>query len=244
MWKRSMILAFLFALAGLPEWVMAAGSSNVNMIGFSKNGRYVAYEITFYDDMAGSGYKKVRFVDVPANRFVQTVTVWDQNDRPGNDENKIQKQIDHYLLKYRIVLGNTGERLFQDETFANPTHYQLPNALTKVVRNVSIRNFKRKASNNTYQIILKEIKSNSTHCKSRLQNSRKTKIFELSMIQQDSLKILQKDTKLFKSRQCPFAYGIHQIIQYDDKICVFLDSWTPGSEGPNVRKLIVTGNLP
>ncbi len=243
--KKNTILCVCIFTFIFPAISFAAGYSSIKTIGFSNDGRYFAYETTFYDDMEGSGYRKIICVDVAANHFVKTIVIWDGNEKTWNTEYpNIQNQVNQMLDRYKITFGNTGKPVYQDNTFLNPLNYQKPDSKKKITRNIKFSHPSGKKKNMDYQLILQEFQVKQSNCSQLAQNHTHPKILALAVINQESIKILQKDKRLFPSRQCPYAYGIYQVYIHRDKIAVFLDSWTMGSEGHNIHKLIVTGTLP
>lgn len=69
------------------------------------------------------------------------------------------------------------------------------------------------------------------------------KIFTLSVRAGSRVVVLQNDTELPKSRGCPFSYGIDHARMKGDRIAVFIRYSTPGYEGPDTRQIVVTGRL-
>ncbi|MEQ1644346.1 MAG: DUF2259 domain-containing protein, partial [Pyrinomonadaceae bacterium] len=58
-----------------------------------------------------------------------------------------------------------------------------------------------------------------------------------------ALQILQKDTSVPEARNCPFGYRIEQVYFYNEGIVVFLNVFSQGFEGPDMRYMAVTGVL-
>jgi len=44
-----------------------------------------------------------------------------------------------------------------------------------------------------------------------------------------------------KVRSCPYGYCIEQVYFYKDKLAVFLNMFSQGFEGPDMRYIAVTG---
>jgi predicted secreted protein DUF2259 len=58
------------------------------------------------------------------------------------------------------------------------------------------------------------------------------------------LQILQKDGDVLpKARNCPFGYKIEQVYIYEGKIAVFINVFSQGFEGPDMRYMVVTGKI-
>ena len=53
--------------------------------------------------------------------------------------------------------------------------------------------------------------------------------------------VLQRDATLPPSRGCPINYGMQYVYLYKTNIAVFLDYYTTGFEGPDMRYLVATG---
>ena len=45
-----------------------------------------------------------------------------------------------------------------------------------------------------------------------------------------------------ESRNCPHTYSIQNVYVYENRVAVFLNVYTTGFEGPDMRFLAVTGN--
>ncbi len=74
----------------------------------------------------------------------------------------------------------------------------------------------------------------------------KAKKFTLKLTLPDgkSVQTLQADDKLPESRGCPLDYRIQDVYFYEEKkLAVFLNLFRPGFEGPEVRYLVVTGQV-
>ena len=58
------------------------------------------------------------------------------------------------------------------------------------------------------------------------------------------LQVLQKDGPLTPaSRHCPYGYHIEQVYFYKDRLAVFINMFSQGFEGPDMRYMTVTGLL-
>jgi predicted secreted protein len=58
------------------------------------------------------------------------------------------------------------------------------------------------------------------------------------------IQILQKDgPSVPQSRHCPYGYHIEQVYFYKDRLAVFLNMFSRGFEGPDMRYMAVTGLL-
>jgi predicted secreted protein len=70
-------------------------------------------------------------------------------------------------------------------------------------------------------------------------------IYKLGLSLKDQLKdksiALQRDMTLPASRGCPIHYAIQHVYIYQNNIAVFINSYTTGFEGPDMRYLGITG---
>ena len=58
------------------------------------------------------------------------------------------------------------------------------------------------------------------------------------------IQVLQKDGAAFpKSRNCPYGYHIEQVYFYKNRVAVFMNIFSQGFEGPDMRYMAVTGLL-
>jgi len=53
--------------------------------------------------------------------------------------------------------------------------------------------------------------------------------------------VLQKDTDIPAVRKCPYGYHLEKVYFYKDRLAVFINMFSQGFEGPDMRYMAVTG---
>jgi len=207
--------------------LIAGDNSQLNVIGFSSQGDYLAYETFGVYDGSGTPYANFFVVDTNKNDFVVISRLTGEpNENIAIFRNENLKKIEKKLQTYQIEKENLGVLRI---------HYTIYDQLVDTHKARFIIPF-----HNTYDIILNEyILENDPDTTSPV------KIFTLILKNNaGDKKTLQKDTSLPKSRGKVFSYRIERIYTYNKNvIAVFLNAYSPGFEGPNMRYLIVTGSI-
>ena len=232
----ALFLAFLL----LPGAVLGGDTSQVKVIGFSKDGRYMTYLRYGIFDGSGQPYADLFFIDVPRNDFVKP---WVIKVRGGEDDSDagfeklstVQKRAlmkgESPMWKYGIRQYFTAEDIIYRTQGTNKNGvFEMEFATDKL--DLLLRLKPRKAPNPPCEDLFGP-----------------PLIFNLSISdayegKNPKFKILQKYKKLYKSRGCVFSYAFNKLLVFIHRIIVFIDASTPGFEGPDVRQLVVTGTLP
>lgn len=175
------------------------------------------------------------------------------------------------MRKFRIVRGNTGEQivahLLGDMSFVKPVereHYFYESGknepVDKLVTDYEGAFIRRETTEIEKVIFSAGIDSYNQNTEefyelslipSIIQTGYCSGEYKFEMMLQDNtghraheLQILQKDTDVLpKSRSCPVGYKIEQVYIYQNKIAVFLNVFSQGFEGPDMRYMVVTGEI-
>lgn len=251
--KNHLLLFAFSAFLLLPVNVFAGDYAALNFIGFSKDGKYLAFEEYGTQDGSGFPYANIYIVDAEKNSYPvapvrkmfdeSSMKVFDESKIPGEDQmrQKAKTAAAANLRKFRIIPGNTGRlvvaRLLTDLDLEKLEPNEESN--TQTVRFVEERlsNY----AGNPFELRLTTAKANSKRCEDYYQTTLK---FELGLKTNGDAteNILQKDTTLPGSRGCPHDYSIQNVYLYENRIAVFMNVYTQGFEGPDMRYLVVTGN--
>lgn len=202
--------------------------SEFELIGFSGNGRFAAFERFGVTDGGGFPYCEIFIVDVAANDYVVApIKILDQGNEFGEDisdletvRSRVSNLAASSLSDYGIVKGNRGIDVLARGTGSAPT---VPFQYDE----------------KSYTLELKQIETEQECWPAGL-----ARFFELSLTGPSQSVMLQKDSAVPKSRECPYTYSIVGIWCYKTSIAVFIQYETPGFEGPDTRQIIVTGNFP
>jgi predicted secreted protein len=206
--------------------------TELDIIGFSTEGDYLAYEVSGWDTDSNRAFSLIQIVDIDKNDFVaEDFLAEAENGKAKLDSGVLResayRQANTTLQQYRIVAGNKGTLVYEQSR-------------TAVVQEVVFSTAGAKAPEQQYRLVITPRTVDSSSCDHLAAAGRTAKIFTLSLYMGQRGKILQRDTVLFRSRNCPYDYGIYRIYTFDKKLAVFLHSFT---SGPNVYKLIVSGTL-
>ena len=77
---KKTILTLIFVTGTLSAWGYTRTS--LELLGFSEDGAYLAFQISGYEDGSGEGFSLIRIVDTAANEFV-TEDIADRGTESG-----------------------------------------------------------------------------------------------------------------------------------------------------------------
>lgn len=237
------ICSILLALLILSVNLYAGDYANLNFIGFSGDGKFLAFEEYGIQDGSGFPYSNFYFVNVEKNSFAAP-PVFVRIDKEMATEmaarNKAQLLAAKKLRELKIIKGNIGKHVIShsinDLTLEEETN---ANAASVVRFAAEIGSMYRKGF---YELSLKPVLTKTKDCEAF---EKETFRFELSLKdkENETTKFLQKDTELPKSRGCALDYRIQDVYLYKNNIAVFLNVFKLGFEGPDMRFMAVSGKL-
>jgi predicted secreted protein len=237
--------AKLFVLAALVilmfgSIVRAGDYATLNFIGFSQDGKYLAFEQYGVQDESGFPYSSYYFIDVAKNAFaVPPVQVRIDNELATQKQARTRAKLRSAatLRRLRIVSGNTGQltvaRMLTDLSLEHPG-----SGKPQRVNFAEIVDSMYRSGN--YELVLNPVEVKVKTCQHTDQPIYK---FDLSLRDKDADKtvILQKDGPKPLSDFCLSEFAIQFVYLYKENIAVFLNIYDPGFEGPDMRYLVVTG---
>lgn len=255
--------------------VQAGDYADLKFIGFSADGRYIAFEESGTWDGSGGDYSTTYYVDVEKNAYAAKPSVyeWEMDTMKEAAKRGLLAKYNHSvaanLSKFHIIRGNTGKlllaHLLTDWSFVKPvesesywmkdgkeTKRKMPDyqgaffehggETEKVIFNpwLYVNNVN---TDSFYELTLKKTLTKAEPCTA-------DDAFLIEMTLQDNtqhtdipLQTLQKDTSIPAARHCPFGYRIESVYFYKDRLAVFLNVFSQGFEGPDMRYMSVTGKL-
>jgi predicted secreted protein len=241
----------LCVLVLMPARLPAGDFAELNFIGFSKDGRYLAFEEWGSLDGIGGDYSNTYYIDTGKNSFALPPTLIDESFlTPAEQKQKktLNKKLAlvkaNNLRRLRIVPNNTGELLVAHlrTDWSAGVFLEPRGAEPEIVRfNNNVPAYSRD-DGKYYELTLKPSAFKTERCGEDAYK------FDLTLADRTSsetipLQILQSDKTIPESRFCPFGYRIERVYFYGDKIAVFLNYFYYGFEGPDLRYLVVTGKL-
>lgn len=236
----SLILFLLFAFA--PAAVFAGDYANLNFIGFSKDGKYLAFEEYGTQDGTGYPYATVYFVDVAKNAFAGApFRVKIEKEDATEDAARKQAKLAaaKKMLELKIVQENTGTHTVSRLITDLPLDAEKEHQIEKIRFAEEIGSMYKRGD---YTLTLNPVETKTKECEPYELPVYK---IELSLLDNavKKTKFLQKDASLPASRGCAIDYHIQDVYTYEGKIAVFLNVYEPGFEGADMRYMVVTGSL-
>lgn len=234
----TIFLVFSFTL------LFSGDYASLNFIGFSEFGDYCAFEQYGWYDGSGFPYSEIFFIDVASNDFVWSPileTVENEIESDITAQELAMAGARSKLEELGIIHGNTGEHVI-----AHPTTD--PDVEPHFVRfGETVEPLDENANPHKFELLLTEIEV-ATDSDYEMDVG-PAKMFELLLVDTETglEQILQKDTRLPERRGHVYAYRIEDVFLYYHAhhrfIAVFLNVYTPGFEGPDMRYMVVTGQL-
>lgn len=221
----------------------AGDFATLNFLGFSKDGKYMAFEEYGVQDGSGFPYSNIYFLDSAKNAYAAPpVTIRLENEQATEQTVRAssRRAAAPLLRKFRIVERNTGQLVVS----RLPTDLSLNKYLKDEAGKGQTITFAERVDSmyreGDYELVSNVSESNVKECEYA-----DRPIYRLHLSLKDNKEkknvILQKDNTLPGSRSCPFEYSVQYVYLYESYIAVFLNTYHIGFEGPDMRYMAVTG---
>lgn len=229
--------------------LLAAGSASagdfayLNFIGFSKDGRYLAFEEYGIQDGSGYPYSNIYFIDTDKNAYAAPsvrVRVEDESGAESTARKRSAGRAAANLKRFGIARGNTGRTVVSHQ-MTDFTYGDGSGTDTGLVARFAEEMWSMHRQGD-YELELKPIKVTKKDCDYAEQDVFMLEL-KLTDHQDDESKFLQKDATLPADRGCAQSYRLQDVHLYKGRIAVFINVFTPGFEGPDMRFMVVTGVL-
>ena len=229
------ILICLFALAST---AIAGDYATLNFIGFSNNGRYLAFEEYGVQDGSGFPYSNIYFIETAKNTMAAPSVVVRLDDEYASEKMARARSAALAAKKLRqlgIVRGNTGKHVVSH--LINDLTFEKDPFATEVTFAEEIGSMYKQGE---YYLKLRPVKVVIKDCEPY---DYETLMMDLTLTNKDdnTTRTLQKDTTIPKSRGCAHGYRIQDVYLYKGSIAVFINVFTQGFEGPDMRFMAVSG---
>lgn len=252
--KLQLLLSIIFILSLAVSLTFAGDFANLKFIGFSQDGNYVAFEEWGEFDGIGGNYAKTYIVDTVNNTFAVKPFIYEvYSDDMSESAAKTLKQkyrlaAANGLRQFKIVQGNTGNlvvsHLLTDWTYDDD--FTSGGSLDKVKFN-DYMNQNSPNQYEFYELKLETFADETAECNNRTGLGVYKFGLTLNYTSHENSdnwsQILQKDSVLPARRNCPSSYRIESVYLYEDKILVFLNIFSHGFEGPDMRYMVVTAQM-
>lgn len=215
----------------------AGDAAGLSVLGFSKDGRYLAFEQFGVEDGSGQPYAEFTFIDVPGNAYAASRVSIDPEkfaDKPLEEAtHHAREQAQPALKKLHLDTPESGTRVIY-------------HPLTDISADPHQVRFTPQSplggqGHDQYELRLEEADAGQD-CAGL--GSAKLMTLRVKNIHSGQAKILQQDKRLPASRGCVMRYRIQEVYVYQNQVAVFVNLFSPGFEGENLRFMAVTGTLP
>lgn len=236
------IMLAVILLIGVSGAAAAGSIYTVDLIGFSEDGRYAAFTTSSILDFSGFEEITLYLLDVPANDYARapdtTVFGDDEDTSEAIQAERVAMRERHEaaLRDFAIIPGNTGVQVFRTRDFQFVEDYPRPKELA-----FPLQRFAHLTEEVRLTLTEKDV---TGHECNQFTDPDNPVIFRMELRRADgSVNVLQDDQVLFASRSCPLEYGFSEVVYYRGYLVIFVNSFTFQLEGPDMRKLAVSGSV-
>jgi predicted secreted protein len=217
-----MLLVAVAVLWGAPA--QGGDSDNLELVGFSKDGQYVAFEAFGQHDGSGYAYAELSIARVGQNTLVSKIGSEAQSE--GTEVQQIRAEL---AVKARGALKRYGIQPGLQGRFIGMALVSFSD--------VQASDFVAYGRTHTLELSSKPaaVTANCVDDQPRL--------LELTLTVAGKTRVLQRDLRLPASRDCAYSYEMRSAHLYGRSLAVMIAFSTPGFEGPNKRWMVVTTTL-
>jgi predicted secreted protein len=207
----------------------AGDAASMDLIGFSKDGAYVAFEEFGIGDGSGLPYTTTNIVNVNRNALVAVIETRPEAEGATLSQARAnaKPRVDAALRRYGILNGNQGR--FTAATVPLNDPLMSPTSLLET-------EFIALARTYTVSLATKPA-PDKPECQSPPQ------FLVLKLTVNGGVRDLQRDSRLPTARGCAYDYAVRSLHVYGRSLAVFVSYRRPGFEGPDLRWIVVTGSL-
>ena len=253
-------ILFALALAATASGARAGDGAAINVLGFSADGRYFAFEQYGEQDGSGTLYSTVTAIELTGDRLVKgmPVSAIMDPDNPALGKEPREKQLADIRAKAASDAAATLQQLgiaaagqmvasVRDSRARNMLQpEQVKSARKAVVTTVTLPAGRFGSDN---RLVLREFDVALPRCKD-LVSGEHPNGFGLTLERKSRPTIhLSRDQTIPASRGCPETYGLaeahaHALADGSTALAVVIQYFYTGFEGPDRRFIVVTGRVP
>lgn len=233
-------------VAGLLAPAAQAGdTSELHLLGFSKNGDFFAFEQYGIQDGSGFPYSEIFVVDVIGDSWVPPSPFRLRKDVEAGLGDAADTALTHTRSENRL----TAQPLLQDKAIAGKGETVGFNPRTELTSDphkmiVAARDSFR-LGDDPVDLTLSEYALPDAQCQSY---GADTKGFRLTLVHKGATRLLNEDNAIPKSRKCPLGYRIERFVTHfpaeaPPVFAVLIQMDSLGFEGPDRRYLAISGRL-
>lgn len=240
---KKISVGFIFAAILLLAANCFAGDyATLNVIGFSKDGRYLAFEEYGTQDGSGFPYSNIYFINVEKNAYAAPrVAVMIEKETASEDTARKRSALlaAKRARQLAIIKGNLGKLVVSHQITDLTFDSQADNSPAVIRFAEEIGSMYQRGD---FELALAQTPIKTKDCEV-LEDE--TKVIELKLTNkaEDTSRFLQKDATLPNGRGCATDYRMQDVYLYKGLIAVFVGVFTRGFEGPDMRFMAVTGKL-
>jgi predicted secreted protein len=218
------ILKFVLALALFMVVARAGDAASLEFVGFSKDGRYLAFEQYGIQDGSGFAYGSVSVVDTTKNLLVAQVSRTIERENSTVAQARAAVRASSVIRPYSIVAGNQGRFV----------------GIAPQAPNIQGQRSQFVHAGRTHQLELNSdfVDVDEKTCPDKIESR-----LNLTLIVAGKTRTLQKDNKLPASRACARAYEMKSAHILGNTLVVFVVVHLPGFEGSDLRWMAITTKL-
>lgn len=243
---RAVLRLSALVVAGLLAPAALAGdTSELQLLGFSKNGDFFAFEQYGIQDGSGFPYSEIFVVDVIGDSWVPPSPFRLRKDVEAGLGDAADTALTHTRSENRLA----AQPLLQDKAIAGKGETVGFNPRTELTSDphkmiVAARDSFR-LGDDPIDLTLSEYALPDAECQGY---GADTKGFRLSLVHKGVTRILNEDKSVPKSRKCPLGYRIERFVTHfpaeaPPVFAVLIQMDSLGFEGPDRRYLAITGRL-
>ena len=209
--------------------------ASYSIIGFSEDGRYLAYQTGGMYEGGPVYWSKIFFIDVHHNTWAAPPVSFTGDGEPTTWQavvDTVRSRADSTLEVLQIVEGNLG-RQYVHHMFSD-TGVDPHNAQFFTGAKLTGGYFEE------YELTLDEKEDGACD---DFGPRKKLELF-IANLANGEKHLLQRDKRIPTSRGCPLGYRIADVYVHRTNVIVFVNVMTPGWEGRNMRFMCIVGKLP
>ncbi|POF28118.1 DUF2259 domain-containing protein [Roseibium marinum] len=243
-------LSFLLAFPLLASAAIAGDTAKAEILGFSKDGAYFAFEQYGIQDGSGFPYSEIFVLDVANDRWVKPSPFLLRNQNEDEIEAGGIFDPDALVTAVRSENREKAQQLLQTTRIAGKGLTAGHNPRTELNSDpfrmvVAPRDFFRPGEDELELNLNEYLLTSDTCAGIKIDDTRG---FRLTMTYKGQIRVLNEDTSLPESRGCPLAYRVERIVTHFPEdgppvYAVLIQMDTHGFEGPDRRYLAITGQL-